>query len=396
MQNRLNKTTEARIQYNEKILLSPASVPLFQYKPDEGPGSWIAYEEHPAYSVFTRSKNWWQRVSSLTTFSLYFGIVCCKRATSYELIPTHMRAFWPANKALMFFRQAFKNLVMKAVPSLPDHKANFGFLLSRELEQNGVCVLKMKPEQIDLLLTITNPLFQQLRKKRMQSSSSERDFSQSRMSALRTEHSKLFAAVEKILEETGCLDGISGYLGHRASLVDVNPQINDSTDDFWRRVFVDLNLPAPPTAYIHRDASGGDIKIIIYLTNVEDRSGPFSYIIGSHRVRSSTSIDWIEETNDQSGFSSTDVLSRRRFAALPKILRRKCAFGNDIMPNSEIAKDLCKSEWIINAPQGHLVVFDPKGFHRGGMVLEGERMVLTCILGSSKRGKNRYNGKQYS
>jgi len=70
-----------------------------------------------------------------------------------------------------------------------------------------------------------------------------------------------------------------------------------------------------------------------------------------------------------------------RFAALPKVLQRKCAFGNDILANTEIAERLLAAEWTITAERGHIVLFDTKGFHRGGMVTRGERLVLTCVIG---------------
>ena len=110
----------------------------------------------------------------------------------------------------------------------------------------------------------------------------------------------------------------------------MNPQINDSTDDFWQRIFVDQPSAEHPAAYFHKDASGGDIKATIYLSDVDKGAGPFSYVIGSHRCHQSALGNWIEEANDQSGLSATNAVSRRRFSALPKSLRRKCAFGNDL------------------------------------------------------------------
>ena len=67
--------------------------------------------------------------------------------------------------------------------------------------------------------------------------------------------------------------------------------------------------------------------------------------------------------------------------SLPRLMRRKCAFGNDVRPGSEFAARILRSEWVILASRGHLVMFDTKGFHRGGMVTEGERAVITCVIG---------------
>ena len=187
--------------------------------------------------------------------------------------------------------------------------------------------------------------------------------------------------MEATLTRSGILDGVSAYIGRPASLIDVNPQINDQSDDFWRRIFPDQPVAERPVAYMHRDATGGDIKAILYMSDVKPENGPFSYAIGSQKVYSGRLGDWIEQTNDQSSFSGTGPLNRRRFAALPAILRRKCAFGNDVLPGSEIAQRLLGAEWTITAPRGSVVLFDTKGIHRGGMVKQGERLVLTCVLG---------------
>ncbi len=164
-------------------------------------------------------------------------------------------------------------------------------------------------------------------------------------------------------------------------MVDINPQINDHSDDFWRHTFPDLNTELPSTAYYHRDASGGDVKVIIYLSDVTAENGPFSYILGSHLQRPRGINNLIAEVNDTSGFSGTTLSTRRAFVALPKWLRKKCSFGNDLLSNSITAQQLLAAQWQITGKEGHAVLFDPKGIHRGGMVISGERVVLTCIIG---------------
>ena len=103
---------------------------------------------------------------------------------------------------------------------------------------------------------------------------------------------------------------------------------------------------------------------------------PASLAFGSQAVGTTGASQASTLTN-----SGTGPLNRRRFAALPSILRRKCAFGNDVLAGTEISQRLLSAEWTITAPRGSMVLFDTKGFHRGGMVNRGERLVLTCILG---------------
>ena len=79
--------------------------------------------------------------------------------------------------------------------------------------------------------------------------------------------------------------------------------------------------------------------------------------------------------------SGTDLEARKGFAALPRPLRRKCSFGNDLTDEDPVADRILRSEWSITGGRGTIVLFDTKGFHRGGMVQQGERVVLTCVLG---------------
>jgi hypothetical protein len=137
----------------------------------------------------------------------------------------------------------------------------------------------------------------------------------------------------------------------------------------------------PKAAYFHRDASGGDLKAIFYMSDVYDQNGPFTYSIGSHNISISRFDDYTCETNDSSGFSSTSISSRIKFSMLPSWLRQKGSFGNDLIDNSFLSKSIIDSAWSITSGKGSIVLFDTKGIHRGGMVREGERYVLTCVIG---------------
>jgi hypothetical protein len=174
---------------------------------------------------------------------------------------------------------------------------------------------------------------------------------------------------------------VGRYLGRRAQLVDVNPQVNDPSDDFWRTVFPDLHARLPASAYFHRDASGGDIKAIFYMTDVGPENGPFTYVLGSNHLRLKRLDDFICEANDSSGLSGTTSDARRKFAALPRLFRQKGSFGNDLPDDAPLSRTIQDSQWPITSKKGAIVLFDTKGTHRGGMVTAGERRVITCVLG---------------
>jgi hypothetical protein len=91
--------------------------------------------------------------------------------------------------------------------------------------------------------------------------------------------------------------------------------------------------------------------------------------------------DHASEANDSNGLSGTGLENRRSFAALPAAWRQKGAFGNDVLDDTSLANAIQAGLWAINGKKGSIVMFDTKGVHRGGMVLSGERRVITCVLG---------------
>lgn len=334
----------------------------------------IEYEQHPAYAPLVANAGFVTKVVALTSFIRKFVPLLVKRAIRYEMIPNHVRK----QGGLKFVGWAARNILR--IESRPIVK-NATFVLVEQMEREGVVVTTIPHHSIVALEQASNAQFEQLRARRGDQANRKRGFDESRSSVDRRHESALFDRVESILFEAGVINAASAYLGRLARLVDVNPQINDISDGFWREVFPDIcKQPLPETAYFHRDASGGDIKAIIYLTDVGLENGPFTYVLGSHRCSRGSLDDLICETNDH-GLSDTDPGTRKLFAALPAALRKKGSFGNDVLPSSTLARELIGGSWQIVSEKGSIVLFDTKGVHRGGMVEVGERLVITCVLG---------------
>ncbi len=370
------------IDESEKNLLIPPQTHIdFTIKKSNQPPDFISYEIHPAYADFIRSATLKEKLRSSLIFGAYCIKVLTKRAISYELIPAHLRKPESRSAQLNLVKQLVRNIYNKVTYKkiTPIKKAGENIFV--QLAKQGVCVVGMSPEQFESIETEALPLINSLRNIRSKKSKPERDFLESRSTALMTEHRALFQVVESVFIKNGLLDAASKYLGHPVTIIDINPQINDSSDNFWENFYSDLDIPHPETAYCHRDASGGDIKIIIYLSDVNVNNGPFCFTVGSHKNRPNRIDNLIQEINDTSGFSSPAYKGRKAFAALPAFLRKKCSFGTDIFPGSLQEKQIRASEWQITAKRGHAVIFDPKGIHRGGMVVDDERIVLTCIIG---------------
>lgn len=336
----------------------------------------VGYETHPAYRDLIARPSLRTRTDALLIFAGSMAKLLLKRVIRYEMIPYDLRADRTPAGRLRFLGRALTNLFSSDGRAHRLTQAEAG-----RLTRDGIHVVSIPGEQFAALEAAARPDFDNLAARRGRANG-QRHFEESRGQASRAEQRALFDIIETTLKEAGIMEVASAYLGRRAELIDVNPQINDTTDTFWRDIFPDqAPTTLPPTAYCHRDASGGDLKAIFYMTDVDDRTGPFSYVVGSNRMRINRLDDLICEANDSNGLCGTDPVSRARFAALPRKLRQKGSFGNDLTPDSVLGREIGNGLWRVKAGRGSIVLFDTKGIHRGGMVEDGERRVITCVIG---------------
>lgn len=348
--------------------------PAFRWRSDL-----VDYSRHEAYADLVRQASFGRRAATLAAYTRQFLLLAAKRALRYEMIPTEYRQGRALKDRLGFAAAAAKNALnpnrLRRSRGAPVNEIDAG------LETGGVAVVVMPPKRLEELQALAAPFFERLQQRRG-NGANRREFDESRSTTGRRTAPDLYALIETIFAESGIAAAASRYVGRRVQLVDVNPQINDASDSFWRDIFEDLGeRPLPRTAYCHRDASGGDLKVIIYCSEVGPRNGPFAYAVGSNRMAISAVDNLLCEANDHNGFSLTDPKSRARFAALPAKLRQKGTFGNDLDDESPQSRQIVASLWEITGPEGAMVMFDSKGIHRGGMVVEGERRVITCVLG---------------
>ncbi len=337
----------------------------------------VSYDTHHAYRDLVSRPSLSTRLQANLIFARSMVKLLAKRLIRYEFIPFDLRNDRTLAGRLRFARAAVGNIFSGDTRK---QRRTAGGDTGR-MTEHGIHVVAMPSDRFAALQAVSQPEFDRLAARRG-ASNGRREFEESRGQASRAAQRDLFDTIEATLREAGIFDIASAYLGRKARLVDVNPQINDTSDTFWRDIFPDAELSTiPPTAYCHRDASGGDLKAIIYMTPVDARRGPFSYVVGSNRMHISRLDDLICEANDSNGLAGTDPRSRALFAALPARLRQKGSFGNDLNPESELGREIGAGLWSVTAGEGSIVLFDTKGIHRGGMVEDGERRVITCVIG---------------
>jgi hypothetical protein len=123
------------------------------------------------------------------------------------------------------------------------------------------------------------------------------------------------------------------------------------------------NFPthAPPreSQLWHRDPEDRCVlKMFVYLTDVDEASGPLSYAPGTHS------------------------LGTVKTAAQSEIFREGRSYvhrSNDTQINEVVPKN----QWITGVgPKGTVVFADTRGYHKGGFSIERERILYTCMFTS--------------
>jgi hypothetical protein len=342
---------------------------------EQGDRPWATYSTHPAYNREKLGVTPLSRISATFLFAIKFISLALKRLVHYEMIPFEVRS----RSVLAIAVWTIKNRFSEKSKRENVDRANPVY---QTLDEDGCSVIKMPDSDFEKLVESSGFEFKKLEQARARNTSGKREFDESRSTVNRIENPELYRLIENIFEKSGVMAAASAYMGRSALLVDVNPQINDKSDDFWLTIFPDLELPkVPDSAYFHRDASGGDLKAIIYMSDVGKENGPFNYALGSNKLKLSRFDNLVCEANDHNGLSATDRKSREVFAALPKSLQQKGSFGNDLVDDDNFSRHILDNCHQIVGDRGSIVLFDTKGIHRGGMVQAGERRVITCVLG---------------
>lgn len=347
----------------------------------------INYDAHPAYGGLFPKATLRERIDALNVFLRTFAFVTIRRIVDYDNMPllTKEAGFSGLNfrTALryisMFTRIRASRMIGRLTgarrPAAPANPA----LLNR-IKSDGIVPLTLSPDEIAQVRAVTNPGFARLDARRAAIPPEKRKFDDNVYWCTRASDPQAFATVETIFDRYGIIEAASAYLGRPVGVKHVNAQINDQDLAFWKRVFPDTQLADPWGSYLHIDATYGMLKCAIYVHDIGPDGGPFCYVRGSQNA----DIGWFEgmtrRTNDFSGFSGRKPEARKKFMALPALLRKKADFGGDLRDDSADVQRLREGHFSATSNYGNCVLFDGNGMHRGGMVNKGERRCIFILL----------------
>ena len=345
----------------------------------------IDYEHHEAYGKSLRKPRLSARVTALKSFAYGMMLIAGRRLADYEHLPRpkdkQRKIRWMLRHSPTYLRLVISQRLRRLVSANSyAPKTSEGIEVLNRIEQDGIFAVQLPSSKVEEMAEKLKPYFIELERRLASKSPDQRKFDETRLWIHSDRDPDLYRWFNEVMNSVGIVEAASAYLKRPVVVSHIVPQINDTTDNFWANHFVDVGVEDSICDYCHVDATYNLLKMIIYINEVTNENGPFSYVKGSHRAARGFWDGMIRRANDYAGLSWTKPHYRELFFALPRVLQRKGAFGADIPNDSAYVRPILNNELRVTSANGNGVLFDPGGIHRGGMVRSGRRLAVGMML----------------
>jgi hypothetical protein len=221
---------------------------------------------------------------------------------------------------------------------------------------------------------------------------------------------RLIKILNKELKKNGYLKIVSNYLKQETEITSLALELSSEKSTWWKHK--NYNKIEPKTLYAHLDKELKNLKAIIYLSNVNEQSGPLTLYPGIYeklkinilqniigRVIYDFPFNNRKLLKDYYNFKNlSQPLANKRFEEhfdqLPENLKFNSHFGWDIDAGSKNEKELMYVEKKITGKPGTFIFFDgAQLIHSGGLVQKGQRVVLQVIFGEKENNVKFYYKK---
>ena len=198
---------------------------------------------------------------------------------------------------------------------------------------------------------------------------------------------------------SGIFSRLKKMTGENMSVVGCALELSTHKSRWW---LLSDKENTPKTTYLHLDEGIGNPKAITYLSSVNQKNGPFSVIKNQEDIFKINYIQsLIGRAIGQVGRENSKIKDlfnhkyhqtfgcknfKELFELLPSIVKFNSHFGFDVKPNSLLEEKLIQNEIVFTGTPGKTIVFDGSSvLHRGGLIIEGERLALQIVLGKKKQ-----------
>jgi len=216
--------------------------------------------------------------------------------------------------------------------------------------------------------------------------------------ALALPHSgRCWTELSDYLQRSGIIAGCSHARRQPLELAYCALVLSHTGEQWWRGCYEDAGISTARTVYMHNDKDYDIMKVLVYLTEVDDARGPFCFVRGSHKWRRSRTQSFFFKAFDAAANVNLAPREpvrtvyyrkafrhpqfREQFLKLPRPLRGSSHFGDDVLDDSELSGWLLERETAVTTEMANCMAFiGADGIHRGGCVREGQRWALQIGL----------------
>ena len=197
------------------------------------------------------------------------------------------------------------------------------------------------------------------------------------------------------------LEILHRYMGVKVKVIGMAIELSVPNSNWWK-VNHSVYDRQPNTTYFHFDESLAHPKAILYLSDVTERNGATScaptfvenskmsqlhFLIGRAIicVGKEDNPDLHKYYNHKYHQVFGCPVFKNDFSRLPEELQFSSHFGWDVIPETPLENFLMKDEIKIVGKAGTYIAFDGGELpHRGGLLMESERVALQIVFGVEK------------
>lgn len=191
--------------------------------------------------------------------------------------------------------------------------------------------------------------------------------------------------LNRLFVRSGILSAVNLGLGATANVSGFALEISVPQATWWVNRFPEGQNKPARTAYFHRDESCHVPKALLYLSDVEDDSGPFSVCPASFKKESSPVVAAASRVYSYPHNLPENVLDKYQVDQftdnLPEELNVNSHYGFNLPDNTFASEAILNDETKFCGSSGTCVVFDGYNLlHRGGLCKDIPRIALQVML----------------
>jgi ectoine hydroxylase-related dioxygenase (phytanoyl-CoA dioxygenase family) len=247
-----------------------------------------------------------------------------------------------------------------------------------QFNENGF--MKLRDKKIVKTLKVQlQSYITEVEEKIKQTPVSVRGFSDCVIGYKENENVLMFRKIEDTLfSNTNIHEIISKYFNtNKTKLVYFQIHINQEEDEFVFKHDHD-DLIEEKMNFFHVDTNSNTVKAMVYLTDVlKEENGAFQYVSGSHKYYSAA-LFLKRKIVKRVGAFRRDKKGKKILLGLPRSFRVKNEF-DDFSSKSKLGIYIQENK-VSCANGADVIIFDPLGIHRGGIVKEGKRIAVQLVF----------------